>query len=307
MFKNITTLAINGDMPDREAMLEAMEHFRFAEPSAQTACAFGWVAPRPKDDTGPLLEVVAGYWHVALQVQTRKVPPAAIEREVNRMAAEMEEEFGRAPGKKQRRELKDQALMELLPRAFPRLKIVRAIIDPKAMLVYVDAGRLAAADNILTALANCAPMMNLHPLATETAPGDGMASWLEDGTLDARIVVDSEGKLEGNTEQKQAISFTGRDMSGDDVVEYLEQGLTVAHLGLTFDDRVSAVLTSQGSLRKVELLTIKPEASADAWEGQCALFAAEISAMVAALTEELGGAQKLPIEAAARAPEPAEA
>ena len=81
----------------------------FAECGATQPRSIGWVSPRG-DDHGALVEAIDGQWLLQLMVESKLVPGSVVKRQVETLAAQIEKTTGRKPGKKETRELKDQAL-----------------------------------------------------------------------------------------------------------------------------------------------------------------------------------------------------
>ena len=135
MFKNASLARVSGltSAGDLGALAGLA---RFAHCGPTQPLAIGFVPPR--EQNGALCESVAGHWVMAVQIETRTVPASEIAKLVDRRAKEIEGETGRKAGKKQRRELKDEAVLELMPKAFPKLARVLVWIDPKAQLLVLD-------------------------------------------------------------------------------------------------------------------------------------------------------------------------
>jgi recombination associated protein RdgC len=152
VFKNLLIYRIAADWAAEFADLDkGLDKARFAECGATQAASAGWVSPRG-DAHGPLVESVAGHWLMTLMVESKLVPGSVIKRQVDALAAKIEQDTGRKPGRKQRQELKDQALLDLLPMAFTKRGTVRVWIAPAERLLAIDCGSQSKADEVLTAL-----------------------------------------------------------------------------------------------------------------------------------------------------------
>ena len=144
---------------------EALSAAPFVECGATQPRAIGWVPPRG-DEHGVLIEAIAGQWLMQLMVESKVVPGSVVKRQVDLLAAQVEKQTGRKPGKKQRNELKDQALLDLLPMAFTKRATVKVWIAPAERLLVIDAGSASRADEVLTALAAVLPGFAAHLINT---------------------------------------------------------------------------------------------------------------------------------------------
>ena len=75
----------------------------------------GWSSPRPN---GPLVHGVSRQLLIMLGTEKKLLPASVINQVCKARAAEIEEQQGFKPGRKQMKELKEQVTDELLPRAF---------------------------------------------------------------------------------------------------------------------------------------------------------------------------------------------
>lgn len=299
MLKNLILYRINGDMAVSAAALErALEKATFAPCGKTQPRSLGWTPPRGIGH-GALVETNDGQWIVALMIEQRILPAAVIARRVDELAAKIEADTGRRPGNKARRELKEQAMHELLPKAFTRRQTIMAWIDPKAKLLAIDASSQSAADVVAGALVQCAPQMNLHIVSTEHAPRSVMALWLQ-GHGDERFMVAREGELRADDESKAVVRYQNHSLDSDEVRGHLAGGKAVARLALVFDDRLSFVLTDKLAIKKLVLLGIPMEEghqdNDDAFSANVAIITGELRRMLPALLDVMGGEQKLPLE-----------
>ena len=129
MFKQAMIYRL-GSWPASAAELEsALAAEPFAECGATQQKSTGWVPPRG-DEHGALVETVDGQWIARFAIETKAVPGDAVRRKVEEAVQHIEKTTGRKPGKKELRDLRDDALISLLPQAFPRRSTVTVWIEP---------------------------------------------------------------------------------------------------------------------------------------------------------------------------------
>ena len=131
MFKNVTVYRIApGWAPTLEAMETALDALRFVPCGASQDKSVGWVEPRGEAH-GPLVESVAGQRILKFVMETKAVPGDIVREKAQEEADHIEATTGRKPGKKETKELREDALQALLPMAFPRRGSVWVWIDPE--------------------------------------------------------------------------------------------------------------------------------------------------------------------------------
>ena len=261
----------------------------------------GWVEPRGEAN-GPLLEVVAGQWILQLMLETRALPASVVNRKAQERVAQIEASTGRKPGKKETRDLKDDIRLELLPMAFTKQSSTRVWIDREAQLLVTDAGSQARADELGTLLVQSLPGLVLSLVNTQLSPGAAMADWLVSQEAPQGFSVDRECELKAADESKAVVRYARHRLDTDEVRQHIEGGKMPTRLALTWNDRVSFVLTEGLQLKKLVFLDVVFEGAStgkdDGFDADAAIATGELQKALPALLEALGGEPPLQAQAA---------
>ena len=120
MFKNLTLYRISTGWTATIKSLEAsLQRTRFLECRPTQESSTGWTEPRGNEH-GALVEAVGGQWILKFMIETRLLPASVVRREVNARLEKIEAASGRKPGRMAGKEIREQVVSELLPRAFTR-------------------------------------------------------------------------------------------------------------------------------------------------------------------------------------------
>lgn len=281
MLKNLTVYKLAGWAAgaDMEAAARAAQ-FQPCGPT-QPASA-GFVPPR-----GPH-EAFIENAVCCVQIETKKVPPAEILKWVDARAAAIERETGRKPGRKQRSELKDEALLELLPKAFPKATRVPVWIDHAAGRVVVGSASTGATEVVATLLAGNLGV-TLEAVRSLRTPAFLMGHWLAHAADPVgRFSVAAECELQA-PDSKETIRYSNARLDRPEIQAHLEAGKSVRSLGLEYNGRVSFVLHEDGTLRKVSF-DVPPESSGeeDAFDADVTLATGELRPLLGDLFAALG-------------------
>jgi recombination associated protein RdgC len=294
MFKNLIAYRLSNDFQaDAERLEESLEAARFVPCGATEALSAGWVPPRGEPGAA-LLENIGGHLLLSLRVERRVLPAAVVREKLDEMVEHVEIETGRRPGKKQQRDMKDQATLELLPRAFTLHSHVRVWISPAQGLLMVDAASISKADEVITLLIKAESKLNLHLLQSAESPAACMAAWLMDGQPPKDFVIDRDCEVKGADELKPAVRYTRHNLDNDEVKAHLTSGKMPTKLALTWKERVSFTLTDAGQIKGIKFLDIvfdgrdKP-AKDEAFDVDAALATGELAQLIPDLIEGLGG------------------
>lgn len=287
MFKNLTLARVTG-LTSAGVLGAAAQTAQFAPCGPTQVASVGFVPPRGPH--GAWCESVVGHWILAVQLQTKAVPPAEIDKLVDKQAAAIERETGRKPGKKQRRELKEEALLELLPKAFPKDTKVLVWIDVDRGLLAMDNVSPAKTDAVATLLVQAMGLI-VAPLQTEVSP----AAWMRDQLVGDpgvdKFDLGSECELR-NPETKATVRYSNLSLAAPDVREHVQGGKAVRKLGLEWTNGAVAdfVLADDGTLRKIDLTTPLGDGQAtDEFDANITLGAGTLRVLIADLIAALGG------------------
>ncbi len=280
---------------------EALAKTPFAECGATQPRSLGWVSPRGEDH-GVLIEAVAGQWLLQLMVETKVVPGAVVKRQVDALAEQVEKQTGRKPGKKQRNELKDQALLDLLPMAFTKRAAVRVWIAPAERLLVIDAGSQARADEVLTALSDALPGLSAQLINTAVSPAAAMADWLVSGEPPAGFSIDRDCELKAADGEKPVVRYARHALDIAEIREHIQAGKQPTRLALTWEGRVSFMLTDGLLVKKISFLDGVFEGqngkADEGFDANAAIATGELAPMINDLIDALGGEQVLGAAAA---------
>ena len=292
MLKNLIVYRIvDGTLPAIEAIEKAIAAMPYIEAAKSAESSCGFVPPRGEEH-GDFVESVGGHWIIKHMLEVRTVPASAIARRVDELKKAIEESTGRKPGRKETRELKDQAHLELLPNAFSKLKSHTIWIDPNAGALAVDAGSQAAADVVVSDFIEAVGSVALALLDTQTSPQAAMAHWLKEQEPPVGFSVDRECELKSADEAKAVVRYARHPLDIDEIRAHIEAGKMPTKLALTWDDRVSFVLTEGLQLKKITFLDVVFEGQAPDDQGfdtDVAIATGELSKLIPDLVEALGG------------------
>jgi recombination associated protein RdgC len=296
VFKNLIIYRLGPDTSTTLAQLEdALEKARFIPCGATQPQSVGWVPPRGNAH-GPLVEAVGGHWLMRLSIEQRVLPGSVVKRRTDELAAQVEQATGRKPGRKQSKELKEQALMELLPMAFTKQSALQVWMAPAERLLMLDTSSAARADEAITLLVKSIEGLAVNHLHTEVSPAAAMAEWLASGEPPASFTVDRDCELKSADEMKSVVRYARHPLDIDEVREHIAQGKQPTRLALTWDSRVSFLLTDVMHLKKIDFQDVVfegrgagPTNADEEFDANAAIATGELIQLIPDLVDALGG------------------
>ncbi len=262
-----------------------------------TTTSRGWVSPRGDQ------QLVASHGKnllIALGVEQKILPAAVINQTAKERAEKIEKQQGYKVGKKQMRDLKEQIMAELLPRAFSRRRSTRAWISPSDGWLVVDAASAGKAEELTEQLRNTLGEFPISLLTTKLSPMTAMTGWLSGNDAPGRFMIDQDCELRGVDESKPTVRYVRHDLGGKDVVRHInDDGKVATKLGLNWSERISIVLHEQHQVKRVRFLDIDKNRDGDQsqnpeeqFDADFSLMTGEFSKLLSDLVEALGGEEK---------------
>jgi recombination associated protein RdgC len=327
MFKSAVVYRIAPDWfaPSLSALEDRLDQARFVPCGPTDARSAGWVEPRGRENAA-LVESVDGQLILSLRTETRAVPASAVKRALDERLQRIEDETGSRPRGKRRKELKEEVVIDLLPRAFSKFSTTRVWIDPGSHLLVIGTGSTARADETVAALMEVLRGLDdtfaASPVKTELSASTAMSMWLSDREAPAGFSIDREcelrqaqagAKAEGAqrpvdgklstasasvvSDEKATVRYARHALDIDEIVGHIEQGKQATKLAMTWQDRVSFMLDASMKLGKIEILDVAIEQGGggqgldaeDGFEADVAISTSELGRLIPDLVEALGG------------------
>ena len=238
-----------------------------------------------------------GHHLIALGAEQKLLPASIIRQVTSDRAAELEQQQGYPVGRRQLRELKERVTEELRARALTRRTTTHAWIDPANGWFVIDAAGGARVDALVETLRETLGSLPVQFLEFERSPQASMASWLMLGDAPLRFVIDQDLELKALDKNKATIRYSHFPLEGKEIRAHLQSGMFATRLGLTWNDKISFVLTEKLQIKRVEFLGIEKEKNdgqseispEEQFDMDFALMTGELSRMLADLTQALGG------------------
>jgi recombination associated protein RdgC len=258
-FKNIQLFRLVQPFQLTTEQLEESLLTHQARPCGTTELAtYGWSSPFAKSGSA-LVHSSNGCFLFAACKEERILPGSVIRDAVNDKVASIETEQGRSVYRKEKAQLKDEAIFELLPRAFIKRKFTFAYLDAKLGLLVIDAASRNKAEELTVLLRESLGSLKIMPITTKSNPGILMTEWvLHDKTPSAFNLEDSCTMLDPKTGEGQ-VKYQRHDLTEKEVQAHLQAGKQVMQLALTWADKMSFVLHEDLSVKRIRCLDLIQE------------------------------------------------
>lgn len=273
---------------------QQLERGMFAKCASNQPMSRGWVAPR--NDGNLVYSIGKSQWLLALRTEERILPSSAVNLEASERAEALKEQHGYAPGRKQMKEIKERIIEEFMPRAFVRQRTTLVWVDPYDGWLTIDTSTQGKSEEVIKHLRNCLDEFQLKALRTNISPTAAMADWLAGGDPPAGFTIDFGAELQSVSEDRATVKYAREPLDPEQVKEHLSRGKLPKKLNLTWDDRISFVLTDNLDIKRLSFLALlknqaekNAENAEEQFDADFALMTGELSRFIPQMIEALGG------------------
>lgn len=255
----------------------------------QELVSTGFVPPLGGDSEA-MFHAVGDFIWICLGSESRLLPPAVVHRELTKRLADMEKTQGRRPGGRLRKQMKDDLVLELLPKSHVTPGRTNGYLDLANRIVVVDTPSRKAAEGFISEVRRALGRFPALMLNAEVAPRSVMTGWIAGDPLPDELLIGEECELKDAQDKGAVVRCQRQDLHSDEIVRHLESGKQVTRLGLTLGERVSFVLGEDLTLRKLKLLDGAVDSLEETSDDD---LQAELDARFALMTGEVSGLFKV--------------
>jgi recombination associated protein RdgC len=294
VFKNAKVYRLSAPFEwDQMQLHERLGAQRFRPCGPQEVATLGWTAPLGAN-AEMLVHAVDNCFLVAARRQERLLPGSVLSEALAEKIADIEQAEMRDVPRRERTRLREELLMQMLPQAFTRSRVVRAYVDPKAGWVVVDASSDKVAEEILSLLRKSLDSLPVKPLTPTVPVDERLSGWVAAGNASGGLTLEDQCVLRDPEDSRAVVRCRGHDLGAPEIRNHLDAGKRVVALGLNWSERLSLLLEEDLSLKRLrfadelidELDTGDAEDEGARLDAELMLLAGELRALLGHLAAE---------------------
>ena len=253
MFRNVRYYRLDNPWPEsEEAVSKALENAGFVPCGPLTERSSGWVPVYP--DAGDLLaRRLNGADLLKLRSQSRLLPPAVVNEELEARIEEFSKRMNEAPSAREKKRLKAETRDELMPKALLKSDKIWGFVDLKEKLIGIDTAQNAAAERFLRRLRAAFGDLNLKPLVFRQ-PVAELLTKIFLGDAPGQFTVGQECRMQDAQDSGSIVRWTNFDLGDKTIRDHVANGMRLTHLGIEYDNVMSCVLDENGVITKMRFI-----------------------------------------------------
>ncbi len=236
---------------DIEKLEEQMREFVYTPCGETDKQKFGWT-PALGKNTENFVHIADQYALIVAKKEVKNVPSAVIRESLNEKVEAFEKAEGRPMRKKEKDALKDDLMIDLLPRAFSQYTYLSVFINTKSNLVVVDASSFKAAEDVLALLRKTIGSLPVIPAAPVKSIENTMTEWVKEGTVPSGFTLQHDIKLTSVVEDGGSAQFKKQEIGSDEIKACIEANKVVTSLKMDWQERIEFTLADSGTIKSLK-------------------------------------------------------
>lgn len=295
MFRNIKFFVLTKPLAlTNPKNKEALSHYSFSPCTQQQQEQKGWVSPFSVDAQSLLHEASGNCW-LTMQKEQKLLPASVVNQKLEEKLASLDQE-NQSISKKQKKELRDDIVFQLLAQAFSKFSKTHGVVCEKDELLWVDAASDNKAEEFCSLLRQSLGSLPISSFSPDISPAQKMTSWLLNGNLPNDFELNDEAELRDTAEDGGIIRFKQQVLNDDEVIAHIKAGKEVTQLRITWNQTLSCTIKSDLSIKRISFADQIKEQNDDVpsddtnarLEADFVLMSGEINRFIRRLIEVFG-------------------
>jgi len=241
--------------------------------------SYGWTEPMGKH--GKMLIHSSGGKLLFCAKQEEKLLPASVINELlDEKAAEIEEQTGSKPGRKQKEQMKEELIIDLLPRAFSRKQNHFGYIDRHNKLLILNSSSSNKAEELTEFLRKTLGSLTIIPIKVNNNSTILMTQWVSGEELPGDFELGQTCELKEPGDDGGVVRCSKQDLLSDEIQAHISAGKEVQKLALKWDNKIEFVLHDDLSIKRLKFSDeLQEKVDESAGEDPATRFDADFSLM----------------------------
>ncbi len=266
-----------------ETLEAALEGENFSPCNNMDFSRYGWVPPLGKNSE-LYTHSCSGFTMICARKQEKILPPAAVNEMVEEKVLDFEADQARNIYRKERRNIKEDVIHTLLPRALTRSYLVYGYFDLKHNLLLIDAASSNKAEDFLEHLRASLGELPVVPLSCIGDAAEVMTRWLKQQAPKG-FDLDNECELQSSRESKNIVRCKNQELESEEIMSHLKAGKRVTQLGIIWREHLQFILCEDFSIKRLRFQDIVQEQAESDYDDDATQFDQDFSVMALQINE----------------------
>lgn len=285
-FKNIQLYRLGQPFDSApELFEERLRANEFRGCSTMDMLATGWAPPLGRHGQ-QLVHAANGYIMICARKEEKIIPAGVVRQLLEDKVAALEAAESREVYRREKLRMKEDIIVDLLPRALSRISNQFAYIDTRNNILVIDSASANKAEELVGQLRNTLGRFPATPVKIKQSLSALMTRWVGGEHLPQGFEFGGECELRHPDPNGGVISCKHQDLEATEVRNHIKNGKFAVKLALQWGERLSCVLHEDLSIKRLRFEDIIKEAESETGaDDPVSRFDLDFSIMVLELAE----------------------
>ena len=250
-FKNLCLYRFTQDMNWQTDKLNGqLSEQEFKPCGLQQTVSIGWVPPMPYGTE--LFHQANNCILVCMKRQERLLPGTVVSEQVAELVEQIQSNESRKISRKERLEIKEKVVAELLPKAFVRSTLNYMYIDQGLNVLVIASASANRADEMTELLRSSVKTLPVVPLAKDMDLSQQMTRWLlNPSTMPQFFEAGEELEIKQPSEGEPVVKVKNWHILDEHFNQYFTDGWLVEKMALKFNEQMEFILAADCSVKRI--------------------------------------------------------
>lgn len=251
LFKQIQLFQLNNASASfYDQLHEKMILLQFQPCLPSLPVSAGWISPL-EEQNAPLTEQINHRLMLSMQIEEKILPGVVIRQELDAKIKEWEIRQDRKLGKKEKLSLKDEVIMNLLPRSFSKISRIYAFIDMKNHWLVLNTTNKKRTEQFLNLLKKTLGDGSIHAFETKKISSI-LTQWVKHKDYPEAFMIEKKCVLQDINQKSRVIRCQQQDLFVNSIHDFIKDGCEIKQIALFWRDSVRLTLVDDFTLRSIK-------------------------------------------------------
>ncbi|OCF97058.1 recombination-associated protein RdgC [Gilliamella sp. wkB308] len=252
-FKNAIIYQLNNDtLLDKNAIEKAIKSVPFTPCGNIDTMKMGWVSPYNDNYHDNFIVDMQGHLLLRIKKETKILPAPVIKQALLEKIDKQEQALSRKLTKNEKATLKDEVMIDLMPRAFSKYNHYWLWIDTINKRIILDTSSFKQAEDILAILRKELGALALTPLSIEKPLEQIMTTWVKEKLNFAPFILGDQAELKDPLEGNGIISCKNQDITSDEMMIHFDSGKWITKVKIIDERGVNFIVNNDLTLKRIK-------------------------------------------------------
>ncbi|MCV2509123.1 MAG: recombination-associated protein RdgC, partial [Neisseriaceae bacterium] len=196
-------------------------------------------------------------WKMRLKKEEKLLPSYIINDELATRIESIEKTEYRKVSGREKREIKQSVIDELLPKAFIKQSFIEALYNRKNGFLLIDQANENKREQFVSELREALGGLEATLPNTKTSITTLMTEWLIQGYAEGSFTLDNFCELKSVSDTSSVIKFYKHNLLANEIQDIVKNNRFVSQLALVWNDKIRFVLCHDFTLKNIQFIDMQ--------------------------------------------------